>query len=199
MKLLDKLGTLFTSKPKRKTNEGPSLFDRLRNVFYAAEFLKTDLQRIPPFCHCEDAIAHLEGRCSCTKRPAGPQAEAVPTKGCLAHLEELRSDVRLLRESLELHKKDLQPEEQTEELQQELSLIGDFAERMGAIVEEIRNHASEWELSCSTDALQKLKQSSSEINKYSTEFFWSLMKHGREQRANNSLKASAASSAQKRN
>jgi hypothetical protein len=56
MKLLDKLETLFVNQPKRKTGEHPGLFDRLRNVFYGAEFLKADLQRIPPQCRCEDAI-----------------------------------------------------------------------------------------------------------------------------------------------
>lgn len=193
MKLLDKLEALFVSQPKRTTDEHPSLFDRLRNVFYSAEFLKADLQRIPRFCRCEDAIAHLEGRCSCTKRPASPQAEAVRGKGCLADLETLHLDIRSLRESLERHKGDLRPEEKTEELQSELFLIEDFAERMGAIVEEIRNHASEWELSCSNDALQRLKESSSELEKYSTEFFWSLLNQERGQRANSSSKVKLAS------
>jgi hypothetical protein len=193
MKLLDKLEALFVNQPKRKTTEHPSLFDRLRNVFYSAEFLKADLQRIPQFCRCEDAIAHLEGRCSCTKRPASPQAEAVRGKGCLAHLETLRLDVRSLRESLERHKGDLRPEEKTEELQRELFLIEGFAERMGDIVEEIKNHASEWELSCSNDALQRLKERSSELEKYSTEFFWSLLNQDRGQRANSSSKLKLAS------
>ena len=193
MKLLDKLEALFVNQPKRKTNEHPSLFDRLRNVFYSADFLRADLQRIPRFCLCEDAIAHLEGRCSCTKRPAGPQAEAVRGKGCRAHLDALRLDIRSLRESLKRHKGDLRPEEKTEELQRELFLIEDFAERMGDIVEEIRNHASEWELSCSNDALQRLKERSSELEKYSTDFFWSLLNQDRGQRANSSSKMKLAS------
>ena len=193
MKLLDKLEVLFVHQPKRKTIEQASLFDRLRNVFYAAEFLKADLQRIPRFCRCEDAIAHLEGRCSCAKTPPKPPAEAVGGKGCLAQLEILDRDVRSLRESLERHKGDLRPEEQTEELQRELSLIEDFAKRLGDIVAEIRNHASEWELNCSNDALQKLKQSSSEIERYSTEFFWSLMKQECAQQANSSSKVKLAS------
>ena len=194
MKLLDRLEALFVNQPKRKEEaEHPSLFDRLRNVFYAAEFLKNDLRSVPPFCRCEDAISHLEGRCSCTKRPAGSQADAVTSKGCLAHLETLRLDVRSLRQSLQRHRNKLRPEEKTEELKRELSLIEDFAENMGSIVEEIRNHASEWELSCSNDALQRLKESSSELDKYSTEFFWSLMKQDRGQQINSSSKVKRVS------
>ena len=64
---------------------------------------------------------------------------------------------------------------------------------MGDIVEEIRNHASEWELSCSNDALQRLKERSSELEKYSTEFFWSLLNQDRGQRANSSSKMKLAS------
>jgi hypothetical protein len=183
MKLLDKLEALFVNQPKRKTDEHPSLFDRLRNVFYAADFLKADLQRIPSLCRCEDAPAHLEGRCSCTKAPSNPQAEAVRQKGCLAHLETLRLDIKSLRESLQRHRSDLQPEEQTEELKRELFLIEDFAERLGATVERITSHVAEFEANCSNDALQRLKDSSSEIDKYSTEFFWSLLKRDRDQKA----------------
>ncbi|HKP35500.1 MAG TPA: hypothetical protein VJT71_01485 [Pyrinomonadaceae bacterium] len=193
MKLLDKLEALFVNQPERKKNEHPSLFDRLRNVFFAAEFLKKDLQGIPPFCRCEDAISHLEGRCSCTKRPAGSQAEEVSAKGCLAHLETLRLDVRSLRQSLQRHRNELRPEEKTEEVRRELSLIENFAENMGSIVEEIRNHASEWELSCSNDALQRLKESSSELEKYSTEFFWSLLKQDRGEQINSSSKVKRVS------
>ncbi len=165
-------------------NGQPSLFDRLRNVFYAAEFLKADLQRIPAHCTCEDAIAHLEDRCSCAKTPAERPTEAAFHKGCLKHLETLRLDVRSLRESLQREKIDVRPEERTEELERELSLIEDFADRVGGIVDEITNHAVEFGLNCSNDALQKLKASSSEIDKYSTEFFWSLMKLDRAQQEN---------------
>lgn len=193
MKLLDKLETLFASRPKTKTNGQLSVFDRLRNVFYAAEFLKADLQRLPPSCCCEDAIAHLEHRCSCTKGPRDQEPQAAYRKGCLAHLETLRLDVRSLRESLEHHKGDLRPEEQTEELLRELSLIEEFADRVGGIVDEITNHAVDFGLNCSNDALQKLKASSSEIDKYSTELFWSLMKQERAQQANSSAKVKQAS------
>lgn len=183
MKLLDKLEALFVDQPKRKTDEHPGLFDRLRNVFYGAEFLKADLQRIPPKCRCEDAFAHLEGRCSCTKTPVNPSVEPEGRKGCLANLETLRVDIKSLRESLKRHRSDPRPEEQTDELMRELSLIEDFAVGLGATVEQIRSHAAEFEANCSNDALQRLKDSSSEIEKYSTEFFWSLMHHDRDQKA----------------
>jgi len=183
MKLLDKLEELFVNQPKRKTDEYPSLFDRLRNVFYDAEFLKADLQRVPSLCRCEDAIAHLGSRCSCTNSPANPPAGAVRPKGCQAHLETLHLDIKSLRESLEGHRSDLQPEEQTEALKRELSLIEDFTERLGATVEKTRNHAAEFEANCCNDALQRLKESSSEIDRYSTEFFWSLLKQDGDKRA----------------
>jgi hypothetical protein len=186
MKLLDKLEALFINQPKRTTDEYPSLFDRLRNVFYDAEFLKADLQRVPSLCRCEDAIAHLDGRCSCTKAPATAQVEGVPLKGCLAHLETLHLDVKSLRESLQRHRSDLRPEEHTEKLQHELSLIEDFAERLGSTVENVRSHAAEFEANCSNDALQQLKESSFEIDKYSTEFFWDLVKQDHVQGAMNS-------------
>ena len=184
MKILDNIEALFIHQSKTQTNKQSSLFDRLRNVFYAAEYLKSDLISIPAFCRCHDAIAHLEGRCSCTKRPASSEMGADRDKGCLFHLENLGSDVRSLRQSLERHKADLRPEEKTEELQRELSLIEGFAERMGDIVEEIRNHASEWEISCSHDALKRLKESASELDRYSTEFFWTLLNEDRRQQAN---------------
>ena len=183
MKLLEKLESLFVNHPKLKTDKHPSLFDRLRNVFYGAEFLKADLQRIPPQCRCEDAFAHLEGRCSCTSAPVNSPAEAEGRKGCLAHLETLRLDIKSLRESLRRHRSDLRPDEQTNELMRELSLIEDFAERLGATVEKVKSHAAEFEANCSNDALQRLKESGAEIGKYSTEFFWSLMHHDRVQKA----------------
>lgn len=189
MRLLDKLEKLFTSRIKIKTNGQPSLLDRLGNVFYAAEFLKADLQRLPPFCNCEDAIAHLEGRCRCTKPAAERPSEAAFRKGCLAHLETLRLDVRSLRESLDRHRGDLRPEERTEELQRELALIEQFADRVGSIVDEIANHAVDFGLRCSNDALQKLRQSGPELEKYSTELFWSLMREERLRGANSAPKA----------
>ena len=178
MKLLDKLESLFVTLPQIKKDEHPSLFDRLRNVFYAAEFLKRDLQRIPPLCRCGDASAHLEDRCTCVKTLMTPD-DAIRSKGCLAHLEMLHLDLNSLRQSLEHHKANLQPDE-TEELQRELSLIENFEGRLSATVENIRSHAQEFQAHCSNDALQRLKGSSSEIDKYSTEFFWSLLKHDRE-------------------
>lgn len=186
MKLLDKLEALFVNQPKRKTNEHPSLFDRLGNVFYDAEFLKADLQRIPSQCRCEDAIAHLGGRCICTKVPPNSPEEAVSRKGCLAHLETLHRDIKSLRESLQHHRSDLRPEEQTEELKRELSLIECFTERLGATLEKVMSHATEFEVNCSNDALQKLKESSAEIDKYSTEFYWDLVKRDHVQGAMNS-------------
>ena len=185
MRLLDKLEELFRSQPKRKKDEHPSLFDRLRNVFFDAEALKRDLQRISPVCRCEDAIAHLEDRCSCTKPPANP-AEAIRRKGCVAQLETLRLDLKSLDESLQRHRSDLRPEELTADLQRELTLIEEFSARLGGIVEEVRNHAADFGLNCANDALQRLKQTGAEIDKYSTEFFWSLMRHDHAQRTRSS-------------
>ena len=191
MKLLDRLEALFVNQPPRKKEEHPSLFDRLRNVFFAAESLKQDLQRIPPLCRCGDALAHLEGRCSCTKTSATPE-EAIRGKGCLSHLEMLHLDLKSLRESLQRHRGDLQPEEQTEELLGELSLIENFEVRLSETVENIRNHAAEFQASCSNEALQRLKASSSEIDRYSTEFFWSLLRHGREKNKESSSQRARA-------
>ena len=191
MKFLDRLEALFVNQPPRKKEEHPSLFDRLRNVFFAAEFLKQDLQRIPPLCRCGDALAHLEGRCSCTKTLATPE-EAIRGKGCLSHLEMLHRDLKSLRESLRRHRGVLQPEEQTEELLGELSLIENFEVRLSETVENMRNHAAEFQASCSNDALQRLKASSAEIDRYSTEFFWSLLKHGREKNKESSSQRARA-------
>lgn len=185
MRLLDKMEELFRHQPKRKKDEHPSLFDRLRNVFFDAEALKRDLQRISPVCRCEDAIAHLGDRCSCTKPPANP-AEAIRRRGCLAQLETLRLDLKSLDESLHRHRTDLRPEELTEDLQRELTLIEEFSARLGGIVEEVRNHAADFGLNCANDALQRLKQTGAEIDKYSTEFFWSLMKQDHAQRTRDS-------------
>ena len=81
---------------------------------------------------------------------AGPQAEAVRGKGCLANLETLRLDNRsATRITGATQKATYGPKKKTEEPQRELILIENFAERMGDIVEEIRNHAAQCELSCS--------------------------------------------------
>lgn len=100
---------------------------------------------------------------------------------------------------MERHKGDLRPEERTGELERELSLIEEFAGRVGGIVDEITNHAVDFGLNCSNDALQKLKASSSEIDKYSTEFFWTLMKLDRARQPNSPAKVKLPSSAQERN
>lgn len=183
MRLLEKLESLFVNQSTQKTDNQLSLFDRLRNVFYSAEFLKADLQRIPAQCSCRDAVTHLEGRCSCTKAPAHQPLEAGFPKGCLAQLETLRLDVKSLRESLRRHRGDLRPDEQTDKLMHELSLIENFAERLSATVEKIKVHASEFEANCSNEALQRVKEGSGEIGKVSTEFFWALTDQDRDQQS----------------
>ena len=66
MKLIEKLKEMFFERDVDVSEKPPSLFDRLRNVFFSAEFVAADLDRVPSDCKCEDAIAHLDGRCCCT-------------------------------------------------------------------------------------------------------------------------------------
>lgn len=197
MKLLDKLAAVFAKVPPGITNDGVFL-EHLRNVFYAAEVLKTDLQHIPACCGCEDAIAHFEGRCTCTEQPGGERLELGAGRGCLAHLETLESDASCLWECVRRGKNEVRIRATTDELQHELRRLEAFAERVRDIAEEVRNHAADWELSCANDALQRLKETGSEIDSYASEFFWSLLKYERGA-ARETIDCKMAASEQERN
>src|SRR6266498_3453608 len=99
MKLIDKLKEVFFERELDVSDKAPSLFDRLRNVFFSAAFLAADLDRVPPDCKCEDAIAHLDGRCCCTISPA-ESGKTESIKGCAAQLGRLQVDIRWVHEAL---------------------------------------------------------------------------------------------------
>src|SRR6266536_2372242 len=113
MKLIEKLKEMFFEHELDVTERPPSLFDRLRNVFFSAEFIAADLDRVPPDCKCEDAIAHLDGSCCCTNSPK-ESGKAEPTKGCAEQLERLQVDIKWVHEALTRGKANLDPGEETE-------------------------------------------------------------------------------------
>jgi hypothetical protein len=173
MKLIEKLKEIFVEREPDVSQKSPSLFDRLRNVFFSAEFVAADLDRVSPECRCEDAIAHLDGSCSCTTTPAD-SASTGSTKGCSAELERLRVDVGWVHEALQRGKASLEPGEESEELSREFTQIANSVEGLGLILERLKSHVGEFQETCSNKALQRVKQTSTDLRGYAGEFLRTL-------------------------
>ena len=176
MKLIEKLREMFFERELDVSEKPPSLFDRLRNVFFSAEFVAVDLDRVPPDCRCEDAIAHLDGRCGCTIRPPD-SAKTGSTKGCAEQLERLQADVRWAHEALKRGKASLSPGEESEELSREFTQIANSVEGLGLILERLKSHVGEFQETCTNKALQRVKQTSTELRQYTREFLHTLNKN----------------------
>ncbi len=176
MTLIEKLRKRFFERAVEVRQRSPGLFDRLRNVFFSAEFLANDLDRISPECRCEDAIAHLDGRCtSCGTASAEPnEAAASPRKSCLAQIDRLQVDIRDVREALKQGRAALQPAEGTVELKDELALIENLTGCLGSALARLKQDATEFQATCSNDALRRLKQRTGELRVYSGDFFRTL-------------------------
>jgi hypothetical protein len=177
MKLIEKLKEMFFERELDVSEKPPSLFDRLRNVFFSAEFLAADLDRVPPDCRCEDAIAHLDGRCCCTISPAD-SAKTRSTKGCAEQLERLQVDVRWAHEALKRGKTSLGPGEESEELSREFTQIANSVEGLGLMLERLKSHVGEFQETCANKALQRVKQTSTELRGYTREFLHTLNESG---------------------
>ena len=183
MKLLEKLKETFFKGTEEMPERSPSLFNRLQNIFFAAEFLANDLDRVPPECKCEDALAHLDGRCtSCANASAETDREpAHSRKGCSAQIDELRVDIRNVRQALQ--RRTLQPEEETLELKQELVQIESLVDGLASVLESLKSDAMDFQATCSNEVLGRLKQRSKELRDYSSEFFWTVTSKNRSARA----------------
>lgn len=183
MKLLEKLKETFFKQTEEMPESPPSLFDRLRNIFFSAEFLANDLDRVPPECKCEDALAHLDGRCtSCATASAETDREpAHSRKGCSAQIDELWVDVRNVRQALQ--GRTLQPEEETVELKEELVEIESLVGGLASVLESLKSDATDFQATCSSEVLGRLKQRSKELRAYSSEFFWTITSKDRPARA----------------
>jgi len=181
MKLIEKLKEMFFERELDVSEKPPSLFDRLRNVFFSAEFLAADLDRVPPDCKCEDAIAHLDGRCCCTISPSD-LAKTGSTKGCAEELERLQVDVKWAHEALKRGKTNLDPGEESEELSREFTQIANSVEGLGLILEKLKSHVGEFQETCSNKALQRVKQTSTDLRAYTREFLHTLDKSDLPQR-----------------
>jgi hypothetical protein len=173
MKLIEKLRGMFFERELEVSEKPPSLFDRLRNVFFSAQVLAGDLDRVPPDCRCEDAIAHLDGRCCCTISPADP-AKTGSTKGCAEQLGRLRVDMSWVYEALKRGKASLGPGEESEELSREFTQIANSVEGLGLILEKLKSHVGEFQETCANKALQRVKQTSTELRGYTREFLHTL-------------------------
>lgn len=180
MKLIEKLKEMFFERELDVSEKPPSLFDRLRNVFFSAEFLAADLDRVPPDCKCEDAIAHLDGRCCCTISPSD-SAKTASTKGCAEQLERLQVDVKWAHEALKRGKTNLGPGEESEELSREFTQIANSIEGLSLILERLKSHVGEFQETCSNKALQRVKQTSTDLRAYTREFLHTLDKSDRPQ------------------
>lgn len=180
MKLIEKLKEMFFERELHVSEQPPNLFDRLRNVFFSAEFLAADLDRVPPDCKCEDAIAHLDGRCCCTISPKESD-KALPTKGCAEQLERLQVDIKWVHEALKRGNASLDPGEETEELRREFTQIANSVGGLGLILERLRAHVGEFQETCTNTALQRVKQTSTELRGYTREFLRTLSESDRTQ------------------
>ena len=173
MKLIEKLKEMFFERELDVSEKPATLFDKLRNVFFSAEFLARDLERVPPECKCEDAIAHLVGSCCCTIGPAESR-KTESTKGCAAELERLQVDIRWVHEALKRGKASLDPGEETEELRREFTQIANAVESLALILERLKAHVGEFQETCTNTALGRLKQTSTELRGYTAEFLHTL-------------------------
>lgn len=191
MTLLEKLKERFFKETVEVHECPPSLFARLRNIFFSAEFLANDLDRMPPECKCADAPAHLDGRCtSCLSAAAETEKDpAYVRKGCPAQIDELRVDIRNVRQALSQGWTTLQPEEQSVELKDELVHIEKLVEGLASLLEGLKSETSEFLATCSSEALQPLKQRSGELRGYATEFFWTVNRRERTTRTNEAAKS----------
>ena len=173
MTLLEKLKEKFFARTLEIRKSSPSVFDRLRNIFFSAEFLANDLERIPAECKCEDAIAHLDGRCTSCATASGKtdKAMAPPRRGCSAQIERLQVGIRDVREALKQRRAALQPEEETAELRDELALIENLVECLASALERLMQDVTEFQGTCSNDVLRRLKQASGELRVYTGDFF----------------------------
>src|SRR6266498_2166123 len=159
MKLIEKLKEMFFEHELDVTERPPSHFDRLRNVFFSAEFLAADLDRVPPDCKCEDAIAHLDGSCCCTISTK-ESSKTGSTKGCAEQLERLQVDIKWVHEALKRGNASLDPGGETEELRREFTEIANAVEGLRLILEKLKAHIGEFQETCTNTALQRLKQTS---------------------------------------
>ena len=175
MKLIEKLKEMFFERDLDVGEKPPSLFERLRNVFFSAEFVAADLDRVPLDCKCEDAIAHLDGRCCCTSSPSD-SAKTGSRKGCAEQLERLQVDVKWAHEALKRGKTNLGPGEESEELSREFTQIANSVEGLGLILERLKSHVGEFQETCSNKALQRVKQTSTDLRAYTREFLHTLDK-----------------------
>ena len=183
MSLLEKLKETFFKGTEALPESPPSLFDRLRNIFFSAEFLANDLDRVPPECKCEDALAHLDGRCS-SCAAASAETDGQPAhgrKGCSAQIDELRVDIRNVRQALQ--RRTLQPEEETLELKEELVQIENLVEGLASVLESLKSDATDFQATCSSKVLGRLKQRSKELRAHSNEFFLTVTSKDRPTRA----------------
>ena len=183
MRWLEKLEETFFKRTEEMPERPPSLFDRLRNIFFSAEFLANDLDRVPPECKCEDALAHLDGRCtSCaTASTESDREPALGRKGCSAQIDELRVDIRNVRQAFQ--RGILQPEEETVELKEELVQIEGLVDGLASVLENLKTDAIDFQATCSSEVLRRLKQRSKELRNYSSEFFWTVTSKDRPARA----------------
>ena len=175
MKLIEKLRGMSFERQLDVSEQPPSLFDRLRNVFFSAQVLAADLGRVPPDCRCEDAVAHLDGRCCCTISPAD-SAKTGSTKGCAEQLERLRVDIWWVHEALKRENARLGPGEESEELSREFTQIANSVDGLGLILERLKSHVGEFQETCANKALQRVKQTSTELRGYTREFLHTLNK-----------------------
>lgn len=173
MKLIKKLKEMFFERELDVIEKPPSLFDRLRNVFFSAEFLAADLDRVPSECKCEDAIAHLDGSCCCTINPREPGNTGF-TRGCAEQLERLLVDIKWAQQALKRGKASLGPGEESEDLSREFTQIANSVEGLGLILEGLKSHVGEFQDTCATKALQRVKQTSAELRGYTGEFLRTL-------------------------
>lgn len=137
-----------------------SAFHELQDIYFDAEKLRVELDRIPPQCDCGDADAHLSGKCCCST------SERPQSKGCLSHLERLRGKIEWFREDLHREGREFRPERLPDGVEGRLSLVINLIDNLSLSLKHLEADINEFRSSCAHSALDRMKRKSDELAGY---------------------------------
>ncbi|MEW6211363.1 MAG: hypothetical protein AB1631_23560 [Acidobacteriota bacterium] len=140
-----------------------SVFHDLQDIYFDAQNLRAELERIPPHCDCGDADAHLSGRCCCST------SERPESEGCISHLERLRGKLEWFREDLRREGKELGSERLSDGAEGRLSLIISLVDDLNLSLERIEADLDEFRKSCAHKSLERVRERGSELARHIAE------------------------------
>ncbi len=140
-----------------------SVFHELQDIYFDAENLHQELDRIPPQCDCGDADAHLSGKCCCSTSER-PQSE-----GCISHLERLRGKIEWFREDRRRGGKGFRPGRLSNGAEGRLSLVINLIDNLSLSLDQIKADLDEFRTNCAHNALERIKKRGSELARHTAE------------------------------